>query len=179
MKTRLTKGIVVETIDGGGTIDTTPCYQIESCVKLFSLCWYKLYTLLQRDNFNPEHSIIQHIVDSNKLAVDRAQKQKQTTDHLKSVFGADRFRREIEPSLQKKQHTRRSTDNERVQEGEGSVSFLHGLPPLEGFESSFLSSSSLAKEVSASTASRSVSSSTTTTQRQQVQRRKFNRQETW
>jgi hypothetical protein len=96
MRTLLVKGSVVETSDGGGLIDLAPCYQIQSCASLFGSCWGKLYTLVRRDSFNPSHSMIQYLVDSNKLEVDRAKTKKNIIGRLKSIFGADGFRREME-----------------------------------------------------------------------------------
>ena len=157
MKTRLVKGTIVQTMNGDGTIDFNPCYQIDSCVNLFSSCWYKLYSLLQRESFNANHSIIQYMVDANKLAVDRAQKKKQAIDHLKSVFGGSAFQREIESSRrqQERQQDQEKEDEKESQadnigekkrnlEDRNLVGVPDGLPPLDGFDS-FPSSSDTTK----------------------------------
>lgn len=141
IRTNLFKGVVIETTDGG-TIDFSACYQMDNCVALFEACWWKLYNKLQRADFNRNHSMLQYVVDSRRLEVDRVQKKMQATDRLKVIFGAEGFRREMESRAGVTDlrttaavaaaigtSARNKWD---AQDGEGTIP--GGLPPLDQFE---------------------------------------------
>ena len=68
-RTQLSQLMVVESGDGGEA-DMGGVYQVDNCVKVFQACWVQLRAKVKQ-SFDPSHSILRFIVDSNDLKTKR------------------------------------------------------------------------------------------------------------
>jgi hypothetical protein len=82
--------MVVATSDGGST-DMGCCYQVESIVGLFNVCYFALYKRLT-SNMNGKYSILQYILDAEKLEIGRGRYKQQANNKLNQFTGGSDFR---------------------------------------------------------------------------------------
>jgi hypothetical protein len=89
-RTQLHQQMVVATSDGGST-DMGCCYQVESIVGLFNVCYFALYKRLT-SNMNGKYSILQYILDAEKLEIGRGRYKQQANNKLNQFTGGSDFR---------------------------------------------------------------------------------------
>ena len=70
----------------GGSADMKSCFQIENCVTIFESCWQMLRKRL-KGNFNQRFSILQYMIDAEKLRQGRNQCKTTVENKLRQVLG--------------------------------------------------------------------------------------------